>query len=105
MKGIFFYKGSVPQFQTKHNNDGVPQPPKLTVEGRACIICMKGSAENKDCSKRDCTFLHLDSLEKVTAGLQDMHKWVCKTPGIQWRNEGMFKYAEKAWDAGEPGKV
>ena len=104
MKGIFFYQGNVPQFQTKHNIEEVPQLPKLTVGGRAQIICMKGSAANKDCTKRDCTFLHLDTLEKVTGGLQDMHNWVVKTPWVQWRNERMFFYAEKTRDADEPGK-
>ena len=94
----------MPQFQTKHSRDGVPHPPKLTVSGHAQIICMKGSAENKDCTKRDCTFLHLDQLEKVTGGLQNMHSWGVKTPGVLWRNKRMFFYAKKALDAGEPGK-
>ena len=57
---------------------------------------MKGSAENKDCTKQDCTFLHLDLLDKVTGGLQKMHSWVVKTPGVQWRNKCMFFYAEKS---------
>ena len=104
MKGIFFYPGNMQQFQSKHSKEGVPQPPKLTVGSRAHTICTKGSTENKDCTKRDCTFLHLATLEKVTGGLQDMHNWVVETPGVQWRNERMFFYAEKAGDAGEPGK-
>lgn len=104
MKGIFFYPGNMPQFRSKHSQDGVPHPPKLIVGSRAQIICMKGSAENKVCTKQDCTFLHLDSLEKVTGGLQAMDGWVNKTPGVQWRNKRMFLEAEKAKDAGEPGK-
>ena len=94
----------MPQFQSKHSQDGVPHPPKLIVNGREQIICMKGSAENKACTKRDCTFLHLDLLGTVMGGLQDMHCWVVRTPGVQWRNKHMFFYAKKARDAGKPGK-
>ena len=104
MKGIFFYPGNMPQFQSKHSQDGVPHPPKLIVGGRAQIICMKGSAENKVCTKRDCTFLHLDLLTKVTGGLQGMHDWVIKTPGVQWRNKRMVEEAKKAKDTSKPSK-
>ena len=98
------YPGNVPQFKSHHNPYSVSHPPKLTVGGWAQTVYMNGSAENKKCTKRDCTFLHLDFLTKVTGGLLAMYLYINKTRGINWKTKALHDKAAKAKDTDEPGK-
>ena len=65
---------------------------------------MKSSAENKICTNCDCTYLHLDTLAKVTWGLPAIHLYINITRGINWKNKHLHDKAAEAKDTGEPGK-
>ena len=66
---------------------------------------MKGSVQNKICTKRDCIFLHLESLAKVTGGLPAMYLYIDKTRNINWATKSLHNKAAKAKDTGKPGKA
>ena len=45
-KGIFICE-RMPYFKSKNKLDGAPHPPKVTVDGKETIICMKRSSKHR----------------------------------------------------------
>lgn len=48
-KGIFICE-RMPYFKSKDKPDGALHPPKVTVDGKETIICMKGSSKDQVCT-------------------------------------------------------
>ena len=85
----------MPHFKAKVNPEGVPHPPKVTVDGKERIICMKGSSKDKVCTNKRCTFAHIFSLDTIEKGVSDLNTWTLATAGVKWSSPEVKAAAAK----------
>ena len=71
-KGIFICE-RMPYFKSMDKPDGALHPPKVTVDGKETIICMKGSSKDRACTSSRCKFAHTFTLEKITKGVSALN--------------------------------
>ena len=69
---------------SSNKKDGVPHPPKVTLDGKEMIICMKGSSRGKVCPKADCRFAHIFTINKITKGVSELNTWTMAMDGVTW---------------------
>ena len=94
-KGIFIID-IFPYFVSKENRNGVPLPPKVTVDGKEVILCMKGSSRGKVCPKAECRFAHLLTIDKITKGLSQLNTWTVGMNGVKWCTPAVATQAANA---------
>ena len=86
----------MPHFKAKDNPEGVPQTPKVTVDGKERIICLKGSSKDKVCTNKRCNFAHIFSLDTIDKGTGDLNTWTLATDGVKWSPQEVKAAAAKA---------
>ena len=86
----------MPRFISQYYTNGVPHPPKVTVDGKEVIICMKGSSRGKVCTKENCRFAHIFKMDKITKGLSELNTYLKDTNGISWCTPAVEATAAKA---------
>ena len=95
-KGIFIIDQHMPRFISQFYTNGVPHPPKVTVDGKEVTICIKGSSRGKVCTKENCRFAHIFNIDKITKGLSELNTYLKDTNGVTWCTPAVATAAAKA---------
>ena len=85
-----------PYFKCLGNPEGAVHLPKLTVDGKEVTVYLKGSSKGKVCSRDNCNFAHIFSLDKCTKGVSELNNWIANTDGVKFSTQKIAASAAKA---------
>ena len=97
-----------PHFKCTTNPEGADHPPKVTVDGKEVTVCLKGSRNGKVCTRDNCNFAHLFSLDKCNKGVSELNTWIVDTDGVKFSSQKIAVAAAKAKPMvlkEDPGKI